>query len=265
MPGVLFVVTALVAIVLLVRGATHPLSWTLAVGVLSSLVAAMVIYVIRIVVAVGDRPPPSTASDAYHPGLIRATPKHSRTAKEWFDFLVTARSEFFIAGHSLGRWCSASNEDEFKSHVRRILGNKGRVILVMLGPSSPQIQRLLDATSADYTDKIHTSLRVLAELRAGLEPSALDQLTISALEDDLMLPYMVVGNEQRLVTATYLGSTDSEQMTTLELERSCDAAKAVYDDFRKLAAAGKRPALPPVKPRVAHAKQRPRWLRLLRR
>lgn len=260
--GVLFVLTASVAVVVLVRETSHPVTWTLAVGILSSLatviIGAMITYVIRTVGAAGGEASRSASDDAYHSGLVRAMPKHSRTAREWFEFLLTARSEFYIAGHSLGRWCYASNQDEFKSHVRRILDSKGRVTLVMLGPTSPQIQRLKQATSVDYTDRIHTSLRVLAELCAELEPSALDRLTISALTDDMMLPYMVVGNEQRLVTATYLGSTDSEQVTSLELERSCDAAKAVYDDFHKLAAAGETPALPPVKPTAAPAKQEPR-------
>ena len=187
--AVLFVVTALAAVVVLVRGTTHPIIWSLAAGILSSLSAAMIVYVISRVIAIDDWPQRSTADDAHHPGLIRAMPKHSRTAKEWFEFLVTARSEFYIAGHSLGRWCSASNQDEFKSHVRRILDSKGRVILVMLDPSSPQIQRLKQATSVDYTDRIHTSLRVLAELCAELEPSASARLTISALTDDMVLPY----------------------------------------------------------------------------
>jgi hypothetical protein len=259
--AVLFIVTALVAVVVLVRGTTHPIIWSLAAGVLSSLSAAMILYVISRVIAVDNWPPRSTSDDAYHPGLMRAMPKHSRTAREWFEFLLTARSEFYIAGHSLGRWCYASNQDEFKSHVRRILESKGRVTLVMLDATSPEIERLRQATSVDYTDRIDTSLRVLAELCVELEPSALGRLTISALPGGMMLPYMVVGNEQRLVTATYLGSTDSEQVTSLEFERSCDAAKAVYDDFHKLAAAGERPALPPVKPRADLTKQRARWLR----
>ena len=56
---------------------------------------------------------------------------------------------------------------------------------------------------------------------------------------------MVVGNEQRLVTATYLASSDSDDVACFELERSSQPAAAVYDDFHKLAAAGEPAILPP--------------------
>jgi hypothetical protein len=159
--------------------------------------------------------------------------------------LQTAKTEFYVAGHSLGKWCSASNSPEFMSHVRRILDSDGRVILVMLDPLSPQIRRLQLATSVDYTRRIDTSLGVLADLTAGLTATARSRLTIAVLEDHMTLPYMVVGNESRLITATYLGSTDSDDVPCLELERSSGAASAVYDDFRKLAETGTAATLPP--------------------
>jgi hypothetical protein len=86
---------------------------------------------------------------------------------------------------------------------------------------------------------------VLAELRAELQPAARDRLTISVLSEHPTLPYMVVGNERRLVTPTYLCSTDSDDIACLELERSSAAATAVYDDFHKLADAGVPATLPP--------------------
>jgi hypothetical protein len=105
---------------------------------------------------------------------------------------------------------SASTRDQFMSHLRRILDSGGRVTLVLLDPSSPQIVRLQRATSVDYTGRIHASLNVLGELRAELQPAPRDRLRVTALTDHLMLPYMVVGNEHRLVTASYLGTTDTD-------------------------------------------------------
>jgi hypothetical protein len=241
-PALLFIATGVVAIALLGHGTTEPLGSALAIGTLSSLVAAMIISAVRVIVAVRPQPSPNESHVA---GLVRVTSKKAITSKEWLQVLQTAKSEFYVAGHSLGKWCSASNCDEFKSHVRRILDGNGRVTLVMLDPASPQIARLQLATAVDYTSRIHTSLRVLADLCGELQPAARARLKVSVLKDHPTLPYMVVGNEQRLVTATYLGSTDSDDVACLELELSSDAAAAVYDDFHKLAEAGAAAPLPP--------------------
>lgn len=241
-PALLFVVTGVVFLALLDHGTAEPLGSTLAIGTLSSLVATMIAFAVGVVGAV--RSEPSTGA-VHFTGLVRVTSKSALTSNEWLQFLQTAKSEFYVAGHSLGKWCSASNREEFKNHLRRILASNGRVTLVMLDPTSPQIARLQLATSVDYTSRIHTSLHVLADLYDELQPAARERLKISVLKDHLTLPYMVVGNERRLVTATYLGSTDSDDVACLELERSSDAATAVYDDFHKLAEAGVAATLPP--------------------
>jgi hypothetical protein len=252
-PALLFVVTGVVFLALLGHGTADPLGSTLAIGTLSSLVAAMIGSAVRVVGAL--RSQPSTGA-AHFTGLIRVISKSALTSNEWLQFLQTAKSEFYVAGHSLGKWCSASNRDEFKNHLRRILESNGRVTLVMLDPTSLQIERLQLATSIDYTGRIYTSLHVLADLYNELQPSARDRLKTSVLKDHLTLPYMVVGNERRLVTATYLGSTDSDDVACLELERSSDAATAVYDDFHKLAEAGVAATLPPSTTRGGPTKNR---------
>jgi hypothetical protein len=263
-PALLAIITAFFAIALLDHGTGEPLGTTLAVGTVSSLIATVITSVIRVVTAVRGREP---SRISHLPGLVRVTPKNALTADEWLHFLQTAKTEFYVAGHSLGKWCSATNRDDFKSHVRRILEHKGRVTLVMLDPTSPQIDRLQRATSVDYTSRIDTSLRVLAELCGELQAPARDRLTIAVLKDHPTLSYMVVGNEQRLVTASYLGSSDTDDVACMELARASDAATVVYDDFHKLAEAGAMPTLPSVTARPSPPPtQRPRtWRRLLGR
>ena len=121
----------------------------------------------------------------------------------------------------------ASNQDEFKSHVRRILDSKGGVTLLMLDPSSPQNGA---PTSSDLgglhrqdPHKPCAPCRAMRRARAVRVGAAHD---LRSEGRPNAFPYMVAGNEQRLVTASYLGSTDSDQVTSLEFERSCDAAKA---------------------------------------
>jgi hypothetical protein len=242
-PALLFIVAAIVAVAVLAKGTHEPLGPTIAAGTLAALVATMIVSAIRTVAAVRVQPSPNEWQLA---GITGLSPKHAITANEWLKLLKHATTEFYVAGHSLGRWCSASNREEFKHQVKRIVDGGGQVTLLMLDPSSPQIDRLQQATSVDYTSRIHTSLGVLAELCAELQPPSRDRLRISVLKDPLTLPYMVVGNEQRLVTATYLGSSDSDDVACLQLDRSSDAATAVYDDFHKLAEAGVTPTLPPV-------------------
>jgi hypothetical protein len=262
-PALLAIITAIFAVALLDHGTGEPLGTTLAVGTVSSLVATAIVNVVRTVTAVRSRDPSSVS---HLPGLVRVRPKNALTAEEWLQFLQTAKTEFYVAGHSLGKWCGATNRDDFKSHVRRILDHNGRVTLVMLDPTSSQIGRLQRATSVDYTTRIHTSLQVLADLCTELQPAARERLTISVLKDHPTLSYMVVGNERRLVTASYLGSSDTDDIACMELERTSDAATVVYDDFHKLAEAGVTPTLPPATaPAPLSRKQRPHsWRRFLR-
>jgi len=238
--ALLFILTGVVAVAVLTHGSHEPLGTTVAIGTLGSLLASLIVSGARVVANVQ---PHRTPTDSHVPGLIGIRAKHSITADEWLDLLRKANTEFYVAGHSLGKWCSTSNRDDLKSHVRRVL-EKGRVTLVMLDPSSSQIERLKRAVSVDYTARINISLMVLGELWAELPPSSRARLRVAVLTDHLTLPYMLVGNERRLVTATYLGSTDSDNVTCLELDRSCEAATAVYDDFCDLARAGVAAPLP---------------------
>jgi hypothetical protein len=160
------------------------------------------------------------------------------SSNEWFKVLTEARQEFYIAGHSMGRWCSKSNKARFFSELRRLLGERGEVTLVMLGARSPQLEPLKKATGRDYLSRIRESRRVLLELESSLDEGERTRLRIRMLEDHVLLPYMVVGNEQRLLTATYLARTDSESMPCVELPRGSETGRAIYDDFHKLAEEG---------------------------
>lgn len=158
--------------------------------------------------------------------------------EEWFAFLEMAQKEFYVVGHTMGKWCDPSRKGAFVSQIRRLLAAKGRVTLVMLGPQSPQVAILRGATGKDYSRRIADTDAVLRELESSLVPAHKRRLRVSRLEDDSAIPYMVVGNEERLVTATYLARTDSNDMPCIELVRDDDSARAVYDDLHKLAAEG---------------------------
>lgn len=49
------------------------------------------------------------------------------------------------------------------------------------------------------------------------------------------MPYMVVGNEQRLITSSYMAMSKNEASLCVELERENRSATAIYDDLHKLA------------------------------
>jgi hypothetical protein len=161
--------------------------------------------------------------------------KHELRSDEWFGLLTDARYEFYIAGHSMGLWCSASNRERFTGELRRILAAGGKVTLVMLGAGSPQLGLLHAATGTDYSDRIAQSRLVLGELEGSLDELHRRRLRVTMLSGPAPIPYMVVGNEKRLLTATYLARTDSEAMPCLELGRDSEPGRAIYDDFHKLA------------------------------
>lgn len=157
------------------------------------------------------------------------------SSEEWFELLEEAEKEFYIAGHSMASWCGASSEGRFTEELEQLLLADGRVTLVMLALESPQRSVLQQATQIDYGKKIEVSQRVLGDLERTLDADLKTRLRITTLLDHTPLPYMVVGNERRLVTATYLSRTDSDFMPCLDLDRKSDAGRAIYDGFHKMA------------------------------
>jgi hypothetical protein len=235
--GLLFILTAVVAVAFVVgeHGSNQPIGSTLALGILSSLIAAAIASGIATVLAA--RAPSSEHRDTARRlrGLNGVAGKNALSTAEWLELLTSATHEFYVAGHSLGKWCSATNRDAFTSNIRRVLDGGGSVTLVMLDLNSPQLRRLQQATGTDYSHRIRQSMRVLADFERGLPESQRSRLRISVLKDHLVLPYMVVGNERRLLSAAYLAGTESDAVPCLDLDRQGDAGIAIYDDFSKLA------------------------------
>jgi hypothetical protein len=216
-----------------------------ALGVFSALIAAGLSSAIGSVIT--SRPRASTSADGplKLPGLIRLSAKNSLSSDEWLRVLTRAKHEFYIAGHTLGKWCSPTHRDTFETNITRILKRSGSVRLVLLDLDCPQLERLKQATGTDYSDRVRQSMQVLHAFVDRLSTDQRARLTISILKAHMELPYMVVGNERTLITATYLASRDSDEVPCLELDRTSDAAIAIYDDFCKLADHGEQALLAP--------------------
>lgn len=165
------------------------------------------------------------------PGLIRVLPKTAVTPGEWWRLLGEADHEFFLAGHSLGRWCGGTHGERFEERIIYILRKHGRVTLLTLGSGSPQLERLKQATGRDYTKAVKESRDFLRKLLARLDADQKARLVISVLPEHATLPYTVVGNEHTLMTATYLSSGDRDEVPCLEIARKSGAAISIYDDF----------------------------------
>ena len=105
----------------------------------------------------------------------------------------------------------------------------------MLDPESTQLPILKQATGTDYRARITESIPILEELQSTLDPQHSVRLKVTQIKGDGAIPYMVVGNERRLLTASYLARTDSDDMPCIELVRETESARAIYDDFHKLA------------------------------
>jgi hypothetical protein len=217
------------------------ISSTLSVGIVASIGAVALVGLGRVIARVTDpmsnAPTVPTMAGGEGPGEARKVSRRKCDLEfeEWFALLEEAEREFYVAGHTMGKWCDPSRKEAFVSQLRRLLAGGGKVTLVMLGPGSPQVPILRDATGKDYSGRIADTGAVLAELEASLGPGHRTRLTVRRLEDDGAIPYMVVGNEGRLVTATYLARTDSDDMPCIELARKDESARALYDDFHKLA------------------------------
>lgn len=216
-----------------------------AVGVFTGLITAGISSAIGSVLTSRPRTSRSPNGPLQLGGLIRLSPKSSLSSDEWLQVLTRAKHEFYVAGHTLGKWCSPTHREAFETNITRILKRSGSVKLVLLDLDCPQLDRLKRATGTDYTDRVKQSMQVLDAFVRRLSVDQRSRLTISILKDHMELPYMVVGNERTLITATYLASRDSDEVPCLELDRRSDAAIAIYDDFCKLADHGERVHLSP--------------------
>jgi hypothetical protein len=218
------------------------ISSTVSLGIIGSLGATAFVGLLAVIWRLADSnsvPLPRPIEAARNDGLATTSRrKCDLEFEEWFAFLERAQKEFYVVGHTMGKWCDPSRRGAFVSEIQRLLAAKGRVTLVMLGPKSPQVPILRGATGKDYSSRIADTDAVLTELESSLAPAHKRRLRVSRLEDDSAIPYMVVGNEERLVTATYLARTDSNDMPCIELVREDEAARAIYDDLHKLAAEG---------------------------
>lgn len=212
-----------------------PFESALAVAVLTGLVAIALASVIGSIFAFR----PNAHRDTLDAGgqLVALRPKCALTHADWLRVITVAVSEVYIAGHSLGKWCDEEHRARFTSELARIL-DAGKVTLVILHPDSQQLPRLQTATGTDYSERVRRSLEVLEAFVSRLPVEHRSRLKVSLLKDPLALPYMLVGNEHTLITATYLASRDSDEMPCLTLQRHSDAAVAIYNDFHALADLG---------------------------
>lgn len=189
------------------------------------------------VLALPRHPAPTLTGPGQGHQLVGLRPKSAVTNDEWMSVLREARSELYIAGHSLGTWCDKDNRERFTTELARIL-HRGTVTLVILHPESQVLRRLYEATSTNYSANVRHSLQILGDFIQQLPVEHRTRLRVSLLEDPLSLPYMLVGNERTLITATYLATRHSDQMPCFRLDRDSDGARAIYNDFHKLAELG---------------------------
>jgi hypothetical protein len=191
------------------------------------------------ILALGRHAPATPTVPGEVDQLVGLRPKGALTTDEWMGMLSAARSELYIAGHSLGTWCDTDNRDRFTTELARIL-HRGTVTLVILHPESQALARLYRATSTNYAANVLHSLQILEAFIRLLPVKDRTRMTITLLEDPLSLPYMVVGNEHTLITATYLATRHSDQMPCFKLDRDSDGARAIYNDLHKLAELGEK-------------------------
>jgi len=200
-----------------------------AVGVFASLVAVGLVGTFGAVF--GGRQTVAPPAGERMPGLIRVVAKQDVTPGEWLKLMSDARSEFFLAGHSLGKWCGGTHRDSFEANMIRILKRHGTVTLLMLGPGSQNLERLKRATQRDYTKAVAESREFLHALIPHLTPEQKTRFRVSVLSDHATLPYTLVGNERTIVTAAYLSTRDSDEVPCLEMLRDCQEGISIYDDF----------------------------------
>jgi hypothetical protein len=158
-------------------------------------------------------------AEAYQVDVIK--PKQAYTELEWLALLHGARHSLMMVGHALDRWCETPTiKQEFCEAIRRVVDNGGEVRLLMLAERANRVPKL---RNKGYSERIQRTLQVLRRLNGELNGPG--KLSVYHLGDGLDMPYMMVANEQTVITAPYPATAQSSnRMPAMRL--ACDSAIA---------------------------------------
>ncbi|MEA2493154.1 MAG: hypothetical protein QOJ29_1065 [Thermoleophilaceae bacterium] len=223
----------------------------IAIGVISSFVASLIILGATILIendetrtavasfedtvkALAARAPLLHQADKH--GVQAIKPKSLYNDDEWIALLTHAREELFFVGHALDKWC---NREPVKRHFSETivrLASAGKPVrLVALPPEGEVTAKLGDQREKVYPKRINHTMGVLAAIRKQIPKDQRLNLQVMHLREDVTMPYMIVGNEHTLITASYpTGTEDSNNMPAVTVDSQQALGIALRSDMEWL-------------------------------
>ncbi len=245
--ALLLIVLAVVASgIIIVITAGNSTAEAIAVGVMSSFVASLVLLACstlvepdsaREAVASLDRTVTLLAGGApllehaREHGIRAVKPKGAYRREEWIGLLEGAQEELFIVGHALDKWCVPGVRDAFTENIIRLLDAGKTVQLVALPLKGEVTKQLAAQRSKDYTNRIELTLETLCAIREKISERERANLAVRCLAPNVTMPYMVAGNERTLITAPYpAADQDSGRILAVTIDKDTPIGNALRQD-----------------------------------
>jgi hypothetical protein len=255
-PGGRLVSLIFITIVLFIAGMlamtdSSKVPFIVAIGVVGSLLASFIAFLVNVLV-VGDSTGRVTdaatsleaniarlgiATDLLAQtqanGIRAVKPKGDYALPEWRALLTGAQQRFFVVGHALDKWCKEGIRETFAQTLHRLAYDRRDVWLVTLpidGHAHQDPHR-----GVDYERRIETTMRLLAQIHAGLPADRRRHLNVRTLKHGVPMPYTVAGNERVLIASSYPGTEQqSSTMLALTIDANAEAGRRIYNDVTGL-------------------------------
>jgi hypothetical protein len=161
-------------------------------------------------------------------------PKSLYTSDEWMEVLTGAQKELVLVGHALDTWCDPDFRFAFSEALSRLARTGGSVRLLTLPRLGANTKTLEQQRGQKYGQRVQTTQEHVAAVYAGLSLTERKNLNVSVLASAIPMPYMVVANEDVLITCAYPTTGESGGMLAIRMSSTSDAGRVIRKDIECL-------------------------------
>jgi len=217
------------------------LQFTLASGVLSSLIASVVFSIILYFLLnepVSDRAELKSLlaelEDRELKGIKTVREKHTFDPEYWLSLIREGRKELDVMGHSLAKWCEEPYAKIFAEQLISIAKSNGKVRIVILNPDGDSHNRKSISLNKSYEARIKGFINFIKkEVLNKLSNGQKNNIDIRWVLD-IDLPYMYIRTDRTVVVSPYLAKTDSLNNLLLSLAQGSKYAVMYRNDFDRI-------------------------------
>lgn len=246
----LVIATVVVALVLVGFGLaqkTTSLVFVIASGVLSSLVASLVLGLFATSALAGssDMSQKLEQVDAAiarlealesaierrrAQGVAMVSEKYEHKPEYWNALTAATAHRFLLVGRALDTWVEGEYRQGFLAAAERVARNGGDVCVILMAPTGPSHGQMARAQGRDYSDGARQTVAALAEVHRRLPAGQRKRLDVRFMPEGEQPWYMVVVTDTNLEYSPYFQRASTRKSLHLSLRTSSPFWNAVLKD-----------------------------------